>query len=81
MIEKDRLRWLVKFKATEFYINLDKFIKPELGSFLEIKSRTWSKLDAENKAKLTNELIKLLGVSFEKTLTQDYIDILKVQST
>ena len=81
MIEKDRLRWLVKFKATEFYINLDKFIKPELGSFLEIKSRTWSKLDADNKAKLTSELIKLLGVSFEKTLTQDYIDFLKVQSS
>ncbi|MDH5607423.1 MAG: amidohydrolase, partial [Anaerolineae bacterium] len=42
-IEKDRLRWLVKYKETEFYVNIDHVIKPDLGHYLEIKSRTWSR--------------------------------------
>ncbi len=37
-IEKDRLRWLIKYKETEFYINLDHAITPDLGNFIEIKS-------------------------------------------
>ena len=79
LVDKDRLRWLVRYKETEFYINLDTFIKPDMGSFLEIKSRTWSKMDAENKAKLTSELITLLGGNLEKTLTQDYMDLIQNQ--
>ncbi len=50
-IEKDRLRFLVKFQDTEFFINIDTMIKPDLGTFLEIKSRTWSRQDAELKSK------------------------------
>ena len=80
LVDKDRLRWLVKYKETEFYINLDEFINPDIGCFLEVKSRTWSKLDAENKARLTSELIILLGGSLDKTLTKDYIDFIQVQS-
>jgi 5-methylthioadenosine/S-adenosylhomocysteine deaminase len=78
-VDKDRLRWLIQYKDTELYINLDTFEKPELGNYLEIKSRTWSLRDAENKAKLASELIKLLGGSLEKTITQDYIEIIQVQ--
>jgi 5-methylthioadenosine/S-adenosylhomocysteine deaminase len=81
LVYKDRLRWFVKYKETEFYINLDTFITPDMGCFLEIKSRTWSKLDAENKARLTSELITLLGGSLDKTLTQDYIDFIQVNTT
>ncbi|HBG74350.1 MAG: amidohydrolase [Chloroflexi bacterium GWB2_49_20] len=81
LVDKDRLRWLVKYKNTEFYINLDTFEKPALGIFLEIKSRTWSLRDAENKARLTSELITLLEGSLDKTITQDYIEVIQDQNT
>ena len=74
-IEKDRLRWLIKYKEEEFFVNLDQMIEPELGYFLEIKSRTWSRKDAEHKAQLTTELLALLSASTGETVTEDYIDI------
>jgi 5-methylthioadenosine/S-adenosylhomocysteine deaminase len=75
VIEKDRLRWLVKYKEEEFFINLDQMLEPELGYFLEIKSRTWSRTDAEHKAQLTNELLALLGAPSAGHVTEDYVDI------
>jgi 5-methylthioadenosine/S-adenosylhomocysteine deaminase len=76
-IEKDRLRWLVEYKDTEFFINLDHMTEPQLGYFLEIKSRTWSRKDAESKAHLTSELLTLLGASDGEPVTEDYIDIVR----
>ena len=75
LIDKDRLRWLVRYKDEEFFINLDRVDTPDLGYYLEIKSRTWSRLDAEDKAQWTTELITLLGGSLEKTVTKDYVEI------
>jgi len=74
-IEKDRRRWLIRYKDTEFFINLDQMTEPQLGYFLEIKSRTWSRKDAEHKAQLTSELIALLDASGGEAVTEDYIDI------
>jgi 5-methylthioadenosine/S-adenosylhomocysteine deaminase len=74
-IEKDRLRWLVRYKDEEFFINLDRVDTPDLGYYLEIKSRTWSRLDAADKAKWTTELITLLSGSLEKTVTKDYVEL------
>jgi len=71
-IEKDRLRWLLRYKGTEFYLNIDDVEKPDLGHFLEIKSRTWSRRDAEQKAEMVADLITVLGASPEETVTQDY---------
>lgn len=76
-IEKDRLRWRVLFQGIEFYINLDHVIQPDLGYFLEIKSRTWSRLDAENKAEMTSGLMKFLGASPEEAVREDYIEIIR----
>lgn len=75
VIQKDRLRWLINYKDTEFFVNLDRMTEPELGYFLEIKSRTWSRKDAENKAHLTTELLALLGASSGEPVMEDYIDI------
>jgi 5-methylthioadenosine/S-adenosylhomocysteine deaminase len=75
-IEKDRLRWLVNFKEEEFFINLDNFQNPKLGNFLEVKSRTWSRKDAEAKAVLVEELISLLGASSKDAVSADYIELL-----
>jgi 5-methylthioadenosine/S-adenosylhomocysteine deaminase len=74
-VDKDRLRWLVRYKDEEFFINLDRLEIPDLGYYLEIKSRTWSRRDAEEKAKCSSELILLLGGSLENTISQDYVEI------
>lgn len=75
-IEKDRLRWRILFRGTEFYINLDRVDAPELGYFLEIKSRTWSKVDAGNKAAIASELLQFLGADVDGHVTEDYIEII-----
>jgi len=75
-IDKDRLRWQIKYEDTEFFVNLDRVTEPEIGYFLEVKSRTWSRKDADNKAHLVSELLSLLGASGGETVTKDYIDII-----
>ena len=75
-IDKDRLRWLIKYKDTEFFVNLDQVTEPKLGRFIEIKSRTWSRKDADNKAHLVKELLSVLGAADGETVTKDYIDII-----
>lgn len=75
-IVKDRLRWRVLFQGTEVYINLDHLENPSLGYFVEVKSRTWSKRDAEYKAEIAANLIRLLGGSPENNVTKDYIEMI-----
>ena len=76
-ITKDRERWLIKFKDTEFFVNVDEMLEPAIGHFIEIKSRTWSRRDAEHKAILTNELLATLGISKAQMVTEDYIEVVK----
>jgi 5-methylthioadenosine/S-adenosylhomocysteine deaminase len=46
-IHKDRRRWRILYRNTDFAVNIDQVLRPEiLGQFLEIKSRTWSRSDA-----------------------------------
>ncbi len=78
-VEKDRQRWRVLFQGTEFYINLDHVTVPDLGYFLEIKSRTWSRLDAEHKASVTAKLLEFLDASLAETVDQDYVELAKPQ--
>ncbi|MGE5220947.1 MAG: hypothetical protein ACM3PY_00825 [Omnitrophica WOR_2 bacterium] len=76
-IQKDRLRWRILFQGLEFFINLDEVKDPPLGFFLEVKSRTWSRRDAEHKALVATELIGTLGISSQETVEQDYIEIVE----
>jgi len=76
-IEKDRIRFLVKYHDIEFFINLDTISKPNLGCFLEVKSRTWSRQDAELKSKLVVDLIHLLGADPTETTSEDYIGMVR----
>ena len=78
-IEKDRLRFLVKYDDEEFFINIDQIIKPDLGYFLEIKARTWSQNDAREKSRKIVDLITLLGASPKKSITSDYIELVESQ--
>jgi 5-methylthioadenosine/S-adenosylhomocysteine deaminase len=79
-ITKDRLRWLVRYKGENFFINVDTVLKPEVkGHFLEIKSRTWSRGDAEEKAKLIPMLLKELVGDEAKPVDLEYPDIVLSQ--
>ncbi|HNB51497.1 MAG TPA: amidohydrolase [Anaerolineales bacterium] len=80
-IEKDRLRWRIIFHDTTFYVNLDKVQKPDLGYFLEVKSRTWSRLDAEHKSAMVAELITYLGANPNETVSEDYVRIVEKDVT
>jgi 5-methylthioadenosine/S-adenosylhomocysteine deaminase len=75
VIEKHRLRWRILYHGLEFYVNLDRMDNPALGHFLEVKSRTWSRRDAEHKAQVARELIQSLGITTESSVPQDYIEI------
>ncbi len=79
-IEKDRKRWKICYQGIEFYINVDRLDDPALGTFLEVKSRTWSLEDAEEKARMADDLLKLLGVSPEMSATEDYVQIIEAES-
>jgi 5-methylthioadenosine/S-adenosylhomocysteine deaminase len=74
IITKDRQRWLINFRDTEFFINLDEMLEPSLGRFVEIKSRTWSRRDAEKKAALSSELLNVLGLGSDQTVASDYVE-------
>jgi 5-methylthioadenosine/S-adenosylhomocysteine deaminase len=72
-VNKDRLRWRIVFEGTDFAVNLDHITKPDLpGYFLEIKSRTWSRKDAERKVGLIIQLLKLFGIEPESAERREY---------
>ena len=73
-IEKDRRRWLVQYKNIEFFINIDRLtVPPHASCYLEIKSRTWSRHDAEEKARFIGELLALFGTAPEATVREEYV--------
>src|SRR5690606_11872192 len=75
-VMKDRLRWHIIYKETDFAINFDKVVQPDVpGNFLEIKSRTWSRSDAEREAGLMAEILSLVGVNLETAERQEYAEI------
>ncbi|HEX9090480.1 MAG TPA: amidohydrolase family protein, partial [Anaerolineales bacterium] len=80
VIEKHRLRWRILYHGLEFYVNLDRMDNPALGHFIEVKSRTWSRKDAEHKALVARELMHSLGITQVASASQDYIDIVTAQA-
>jgi 5-methylthioadenosine/S-adenosylhomocysteine deaminase len=76
-IHKDRRRWLVRYHDLEFFINVDLILEPVIDeTFLEIKSRTWSRKDAEIKADLITEILNELGLSSASPVLDEYPDYL-----
>ena len=75
-VNKDRRRWHILYRATDFAINLDRVLEPELpGYYLEIKSRTWSRSDAERKAELIAELLGQFGLATSQADRREYAEI------
>jgi 5-methylthioadenosine/S-adenosylhomocysteine deaminase len=75
-IEKDRRRWLVAFRGAQFYVHLDRLLDPSTdGYFLEVKSRTWSRHDAQDKAAIITALVTRLGARPDQAIAADYVDL------
>jgi 5-methylthioadenosine/S-adenosylhomocysteine deaminase len=75
-VHKERRRWRILYKNTDFAVNIDRVLKPDIpGRFLEVKSRTWSRSDAERKATLISELLELFGVDIESAEAKDYPEL------
>jgi 5-methylthioadenosine/S-adenosylhomocysteine deaminase len=75
-IHKVRRRYHIRYGGTDFALNLDRIIKPENGgSFLEIKSRTWSRQDAERKAALVGQLLETLDIPDAALVKAEYLDL------
>jgi 5-methylthioadenosine/S-adenosylhomocysteine deaminase len=79
VVEKERRRWLVAFHGVEFYVHLDRLIAPATdGYFVEVKSRTWSRRDARDKAGVIAELLALFGASPDDTISDGYVDFVRL---
>ena len=75
VVEKERRRWLVAYRGAEFHVHLDRLMNPRRdGYFLEIKSRTWSRRDARDKAAIITELLALFGTRPDDTLPDGYVE-------
>ena len=76
-IEKNRRRYLVRFKDVEFFINVDRIIKPNEDCFVELKSRTWSRQDADEKTHLIKYLADVLELDTSQIINEDYFQFLE----
>jgi 5-methylthioadenosine/S-adenosylhomocysteine deaminase len=57
-------------------VNLDRLIQPPTERFyLEIKSCTWSRRDAQDKAAIIAELLNLFGASPDHAVKEDYVEL------
>jgi 5-methylthioadenosine/S-adenosylhomocysteine deaminase len=74
-VEKDRRRWLVAYRGVQFYVHVDRLMNPAAGEFLEVKSRTWSRRDAQDKAAIIMELLSHLGARPDDTIEEDYVEL------
>ena len=74
-VEKDRRRWLVAYRGAQFYVHLDRLLNPPAdGYFVEVKSRTWSRRDAQDKAAIIAELLERFGARPDETI-QEYVEL------
>ena len=75
-VEKDRRRWLVAYRGVQFYVHVDRLLTPPVdGYFVEVKSRTWSRRDAQDKAAIIAELLQRLGAESAEVITADYVEL------
>lgn len=75
-LQKDRQRWHIYYQDVLFYVNLDELLKPAMPQrFLEIKARTWSSSDAENKADRIQEMLKILEIKPTDIIRMEYLEL------
>ena len=76
---KERRRWQILFRGVPFFLHVDRITRPDLpGHFIELKSRTWSAEDAEEKARLIQEMLGILGIGANDIIPRDYVELPQV---
>jgi 5-methylthioadenosine/S-adenosylhomocysteine deaminase len=75
-IVKVRRRWHAEFNGKLFYFNLDRLTDPaQDGNFLEIKARTWSLKDADEKAKDILSILSAMSIDRSRLVLSEYVAI------
>jgi 5-methylthioadenosine/S-adenosylhomocysteine deaminase len=75
-VEKHRRRWRILYRGKDFAINVDELAgHPDPGPYLEIKSRTWSRRDAAEKAELIGDLLRMFEVDEQGLVKEEYVDL------
>jgi len=75
-IEKRRRRWRILYQDKDFAVNVDELLNhSDPGPYIEIKSRTWSRRDAAEKADLIGDLLHHFGVDEPVLVKHEYIDL------
>jgi 5-methylthioadenosine/S-adenosylhomocysteine deaminase len=78
VIHKDRRRWLIRLDGMELFVNIDRIVVPAHdGAYLEIKSRTWSRHDAEDKAAAIAKALEVFGVEAAQPVKLEYPDLVR----
>jgi 5-methylthioadenosine/S-adenosylhomocysteine deaminase len=76
VVDKNRRRWLVAYRGAEFYVHLDRLLNPTWDDwFVEVKSRTWSRRDARDKADIITDLLALFGAAPDDTIAEGYVEL------
>jgi 5-methylthioadenosine/S-adenosylhomocysteine deaminase len=74
-VEKDRRRWLVAYRGVQIYVHVDRLLNPAAeGCFVEVKSRTWSRRDAQDKAAIATELLSRFGARPDDAIEEGYVE-------
>ncbi|HEY90118.1 MAG TPA: amidohydrolase [Thermoflexia bacterium] len=78
-VQKERERYHLRYRGTEFAVNLDHITTEgaEEDVFFEIKSRTWSRQDAEHKALLIGKLLTLLEIPTDAVVKEGYSELIR----
>lgn len=71
-IEKHRRRWRVEYGGEAFAVNIDRVVDQ---LYLEIKSRTWSLRDAQEKAELIGGMLQQFGIDDAQLVRQEYVEL------
>jgi 5-methylthioadenosine/S-adenosylhomocysteine deaminase len=75
-LHKERKRWHIMYKGVPFFVNVDRVLHPKLeGLFIEIKSRTWSLGDAQQKAVLIQEMLAIMNIDPNEIVTDEYVQM------
>ena len=75
-LHKDRQRWHIDYKGVLFYVNVDQMLKPRTEElYIELKARTWSIKDAEQKADYIREMLAIMELTPADVVRQDYLAI------
>ncbi|MBK9944717.1 MAG: amidohydrolase family protein [Kouleothrix sp.] len=75
-IEKHRRRWRILYQGKDFAVNIDELHNhPTPGPYIEIKSRTWSRRDAAEKADLIGDLLRRFGIDESVLIKHEYAEM------